>query len=301
MTGAGHGDTFRDKNGNWWHVASTVISQRMNFERRIGFFPMVMTPKGHLYAKTEWSDLPYTLPEGKWIGWMDLSIHKKVSVSSTFDGHLPEMAADNTIKTWWSSETGAAGEWMSIDLGSICLVNAVQTNFADQDFGFFERPSSKKPYRYVVETSKDGKSWKTAFDKSSNRTLNPHELLVLDRPVKARFVRITNKGELSGKFSVYDLRVFGLAPGDKPSSVEDLTIEREEDARRMRFTWPVSKDATGYILRWCTDPEELYSTCQTEKPELELGLFSAGQKYYFKVDAINESGVTLGKTIFQTN
>ena len=232
---------------------------------------------------------------------MDLSIHKKVSVSSTFDGHLPEMAADNTIKTWWSSETGAAGEWMSIDLGSICLVNAVQTNFADQDFGFFERPSSKKPYRYVVETSKDGKSWKTAFDKSSNRTLNPHELLVLDRPVKARFVRITNKGELSGKFSVYDLRVFGLAPGDKPSSVEDLTIEREEDARRMRFTWPVSKDATGYILRWGTDPEELYSTCQTEKPELELGLFSAGQKYYFKVDAINESGVTLGKTIFQTN
>ena len=301
MTGAGHGDTFRDKNGNWWHVASTVISQRMNFERRIGFFPMVMTPKGHLYAKTEWSDLPYTLPEGKWIGWMDLSIHKKVSVSSTFDGHLPEMAADNTIKTWWSSETGAAGEWMSIDLGSICLVNAVQTNFADQDFGFFERPSTKKPYRYVVETSKDGKSWKMAFDKSSNRTLNPHELLVLDRPVKARFVRITNKGELSGKFSVYDLRVFGLAPGDKPSSVEDLTIEREEDARRMRFTWPVSKDATGYILRWGTDPEELYSTCQTEKPELELGLFSAGQKYYFKVDAINESGVTLGKTIFQTN
>ena len=301
MTGAGHGDTFRDKNGNWWHVASTVISQRMDFERRIGFFPMVMTQKGHLYAMTQWSDHPYSLPDGKWTGWMDLSIHKNVSVSSKYDGHMPEMAADNTIKTWWSAETGAAGEWISIDLGKVCRVNAIQTNFADQDFGFFERPSTKKPYRYVVETSKDGKSWKMALDKSSNRTLNPHELLVLDRPVKARFVRITNKGELSGKFSVYDVRVFGQAPGNKPAVVRELTVEREEDARRMQFSWAASKDAQGYILHWGTDPEELYSTCQTEKPELELGLFSAGQKYYFKVDAINESGVTLGKTIFQTN
>ena len=31
MTGAGHGDTFQDKYGNYWHVASTVIAQRHMF------------------------------------------------------------------------------------------------------------------------------------------------------------------------------------------------------------------------------------------------------------------------------
>ena len=46
MTGAGHGDTFLDKYGNWWHVSSTVISQRFLFERRIGFYPVVFTKDG---------------------------------------------------------------------------------------------------------------------------------------------------------------------------------------------------------------------------------------------------------------
>ena len=46
MKGAGHGDTFQDKHGNWWHVASTVISQRHMFERRIGFFPVQFTQDG---------------------------------------------------------------------------------------------------------------------------------------------------------------------------------------------------------------------------------------------------------------
>lgn len=307
MTGAGHGDTFKDKYGNWWHVATTVISQRMNFERRIGFFPMVMTPKGHIYAMTQWSDYPYVLPDkavdfskaAPWTGWMDLSIHKKVSASSSYGNHQPEMAADNSIKTWWSAETGAPGEWIMVDLGKLCRVNAVQTNFADQDFGFFSRNHSKQPYQYVVEISRDGNAWETVFDRSAGTTLNPHELLVLNKAEKARYVRLTGTTELSGKLSVFDLRVFGLAPGHKPEPVQDLDIERGEDSRRIHFSWPASRDAQGYVLRWGTEPDELYCSCQTEKPELELGLFSKDQKYYFAIDAFNESGVTKGTTIYE--
>lgn len=307
MTGAGHGDTFRDKYGNWWHVASTIISQRMDFERRIGFFPMVMTEKGHLYAMTQWSDYPYLLPErpadfsadAPWTGWMDLSIHKKVSVSSSYDNHLPEMAADNSIKTWWSAETGAPGEWIMVDLGRLCRVNAVQTNFADQDFGFFDRTHSKQPYQYVVEVSKDGGKWRTVFDKSGNTSLNPHELLVLNKPVRARYVRLVNTTELSGKLSVFDLRVFGLAPGGKPKAVSRLSIDRKEDSRRIHLAWPAADGAQGYVIRWGTEQDELYSSCQTENTELEMGLFSKGQKYYFSIDSFNESGVTKGTTVYE--
>lgn len=303
MTGAGHGDTFLDKYGNWWHVASTVISQRMNFERRIGFFPMVMTPKGHIYALTEWSDYPYVLPDGPqdfsvnapWTGWMDLSIHKTVTVSSDLDGHEASKAADNSIKTWWSAATGDPGEWVCVDLGKICRINAVQPNFADQDFGFYSLEHPQTPYRYKVEVSRDGKAWREVFDRSDASKDNPHELLVLPKALKARYVRVLNLERLTGKFSVFDLRVFGLASGRKPESVTGLSAERGEDSRRIRVSWPASDGAQGYVLRWGTDPDELYLTCQSETPEVELGLFSVGQSYYFRVDAFNESGVTPGK------
>ena len=303
MTGAGHGDTFLDKYGNWWHVASTVISQRMNFERRIGFFPMVMSPKGHIYALTEWSDYPYVLPDGPqdfsvkapWTGWMDLSIHKTVTVSSELEGHEASKAADNTIKTWWSAATGDPGEWICVDLGKICRINAVQPNFADQDFGFYSLEHPQTPYRYKVEVSRDGKAWREVFDRSDASKDNPHELLVLPKALKARYVRVLNLERLTGRFSVFDLRVFGLASGRKPEAVTGLSAERGEDPRRIRVSWPASDGAQGYVLRWGTDPDELYLTCQSETPEVELGLFSVGQSYYFRVDAFNESGVTPGK------
>lgn len=303
MTGAGHGDTFLDKYGNWWHVASTVISQRMNFERRIGFFPMVMTPKGHIYALTEWSDYPYVLPDGPqdfsvkapWTGWMDLSIHKTVTVSSELEGHEASKAADNSIKTWWSAATGDPGEWICVDLGKICRINAVQPNFADQDFGFYSPEHPQTPYRYKVEVSRDGKAWREVFDRSDASKDNPHELLVLPKALKARYVRVLNLERLTGRFSVFDLRVFGLASGRKPEAVTGLSAERGEDPRRIRVSWPASDGAQGYVLRWGTDPDELYLTCQSETPEVELGLFSVGQSYYFRVDAFNESGVTPGK------
>lgn len=303
MTGAGHGDTFLDKYGNWWHVASTVISQRMNFERRIGFFPMVMTPKGHIYALTEWSDYPYVLPDGPqdfsvkapWTGWMDLSIHKTVTVSSELEGHEASKAADNSIKTWWSAATGDPGEWICVDLGKICRINAVQPNFADQDFGFYSPEHPQTPYRYKVEVSRDGKAWREVFDRSDASKDNPHELLVLPKALKARYVRVLNLERLTGRFSVFDLRVFGLASGRKPEAVTGLSAERGEDSRRIRVSWPASDGAQGYVLRWGTDPDELYLTCQSETPEVELGLFSVGQSYYFRVDAFNESGVTPGK------
>lgn len=305
MTGAGHGDTFQDKFGNWWHVCSTVIAQRMPFERRIGFFPMVMTEKGHLFAMTQWSDYPYILPDGPidfaekapWTGWMDLSINKAVTASSSLEGFAPEKAADNTIKTWWSARSGAAGEWLMLDLGSKKEVHAIQTNFADQDFGFYDAKQPKLPYRYLIECSKDAKHWETLFDMSDCAKDNPHELLVLPKAVKTRYIRVTNQKELSGKFSIFDLRVFGFGSGKRPSEVQSVKIERGEDRRRIRLSWPQADRAQGYVLHWGVDPDEMYSTCQTLTPEIELGLFSTDQEYYFSVDSFNEAGVTEGKQI----
>ncbi|MBQ9711148.1 MAG: family 43 glycosylhydrolase [Bacteroidales bacterium] len=305
LTGAGHGDTFIDKYGNYWHVASIVIAQRMNMERRIGFFPMILTEKGNLYAMTEFSDYPYILPDHKmdytkespWTGWMNLSLGKEISVSSTLDGHPASNASDNTIKSWWSASTGDAGEWICIDLDAVKSVNAIQTNFADEGFGMYDPDAPKSPYKYIVEVSKDGKSWTKVADKSDNNTDNPHSLIVLPKSVKARYVKITNCATLTGKFSVFDLRVFGLAKGKAPAEVASFKVNRGENRQRMTFTWDAVPGAKGYILHWGTVEGELYSSCESLTPEIELGMFSTDQDYYFRVDSFNESGLTVGKTV----
>lgn len=79
-----------------------------------------------------------------------------------------------------------------------------------------------------------------------------------------------------------------------------LSAERAADPRRITLRWNPSEGADGYVLHWGVREEELFSACETYEPEVELGLFSAGQDYWFRVDAFNEGGVTPGLETIQT-
>ena len=302
MTGAGHGDTFQDKYGNYWHVASTVIAQRHMFERRIGFFPVIFTKKDHMYALTDFSDRPYELPKGKtdflknpiWTNWMDLTIGKTATASSEMEGKDAAKAADRTIKTWWSAKTGNVGEWLQMDLGKIYPIEAVQTNFADEAFPLHTSGNPFVPYSYKIEASENGTTWVLIADKSANDVTNPHSLIVLDKSVDARYVKITNMSELPGNFSIFDLRVFGINDGDRPAAVKDFKVERTTDRRTITVSWQPVEGAQGYFVHWGTEPDELYSACEVLESSVTLGLFSSDVDYYFRVDSFNESGVTIG-------
>lgn len=303
MTGAGHGDTFQDKFGNYWHVASTVIAQRHMFERRIGFFPVIFTKKDHMYALTDFSDRPYELPKGKanfvkhpvWTDWMELSIGKTVTASTEMAGKEAAKAADRTIKTWWSAQTGKPEEWLQMDLGKEYPVEAVQVNFADEAFPHRSKSSPFIPYKYKLEGSLDGVEWTVLANKSANDVTNPHPQIVLDKAATVRYIKVTNLSELPGKFSLFDLRVFGIAEGEKPAAVKELQVNRTADRRTITVSWQPVEGAQGYFLRWGTDPDELFSACETLDPSVTLGLFSSDADYYFRVDSFNESGVTKGK------
>ncbi|HEY6976995.1 MAG TPA: family 43 glycosylhydrolase, partial [Chitinophagaceae bacterium] len=151
--GAGHGATYQDKFGNWWHVSTIVICVKNNFERRIGIWPAGFDKDGILYCNTSFGDYPYYLPVSNggelnaqsllnhdsgnmhncFTGWMLLNYNKPVVVSSTLGGYEPNYAVDENIKTYWSAATGNKGEWLQSDLGSMCTVRAIQINYADQD------------------------------------------------------------------------------------------------------------------------------------------------------------------------
>ena len=104
---------------------------------------------------------------------------------------------------------------------------------------------------------------------------------------------------LTGSFSIFDLRVFGKGPAHKPAAVTELSACRGEDPRRITIRWTPVPGADGYILRWGVRKDALYSSCETSESELELGLFSVGQTYWFSVDSFNEGGLTRGKTVVE--
>ena len=83
ITGAGHGCTFKDKNGKYWHIGTMTISVRHMFERRLGISPVAFDEDGHIHCNTDWGDYPQYFPgvkddpvDSSFAGMMLLS-HKK--------------------------------------------------------------------------------------------------------------------------------------------------------------------------------------------------------------------------------
>ncbi|MGI8638271.1 MAG: family 43 glycosylhydrolase, partial [Segetibacter sp.] len=140
IAGAGHGATFMDKYGNWWNIATMSVSVKDRNERRLGLFPVTFDKQGLLVAHTEFSDYPMVMPNRKYNdvselfpGWMMLSYKKTAEASSSIDSHPTNFAFDENVRDYWSAQTGNKGEWLSVDLGSLCTINAVQTNFDENN------------------------------------------------------------------------------------------------------------------------------------------------------------------------
>lgn len=219
------------------------------------------------------------------MGWKQLAVGKTARASSFLPAHRNEAAVDETIETWWSAATGNPGEWFMVDLGCESTVNAVQVNFADEGFEL-RLPYEPAIYRYIIEGSADGKAWHTIIDKSDNKKDMPHELSVFDRAENLRYVRVTNKGELPGKFSLYDLRVFGSDKVAKPGKVSGFKAERDSnDGRIFNFSWNPVPGAQGYILSWGQDKGNLRHSMMVRGTSHQSRFFDRDAQYHFKIEA----------------
>lgn len=312
--GAGHGHTFRDKYGNYWHVATMKISQRHNFERRLCLLPVFFGDDDRMYTQSMWADYPCKVPDHKvdfatwdvWTGWNELSKGKPVYASSWVCNHDPELANDERVETWWAAQTGKPvtfgkkgnnitneGEWWMTDLQKSMTINAIQVNFADHGFKLLGPDSYC--YRYVIQASADNSEWKTIVDRSDFQEDRPHDFIVLDKPIKARYVRICNIKETPGAFSLYDFRIFGHGGGKAPAEVnaKSIKVARDKSDKRIyRLTWDAVPDATGYVVRMGTDKDHLNYSAMLYTNEYEGRCFRTDRDYMFVVDAFNENGYT---------
>nr|WP_295864827.1 family 43 glycosylhydrolase [uncultured Chitinophaga sp.] len=302
--GAGHGATFQDNKGNWWHVSSMVIAVKNSFERRLGFWPAGFDKDDVLYCNTAFGDYPHYLNRGSntnsfetdsrsFTGWMLLNYNKPVTVSSTLGGYLPNNAVDENIKTYWSAATGNKGEWLQSDLGEVSTVHAIQINYADQDAPFLGKQTDIY-HQYQLYYSLDGRKWQVLVDKSNNRTDVPHDYVELPSPVKARYIKLVNVHMPGGKFAVSGLRVFGKGNGAAPDSVKSLVVLRtEKDKRSAWIKWQPVDNAYAYNIYFGIAPDKLYNCIMVHSAN---DYFFKGMDkelpYYYSIEAINENGVS---------
>lgn len=306
--GAGHSCVFKDKYGNWWQATSMWIGNHDEFERRIGLFPVSFDAKGRMRTHTVLGDYPMLLPQKKFepqdisaFGWMLQSFNKACMASSSLSGFEPEKAADENVRTWWSAESGNAGEHFVMNFGKKVQINSVQINFAEQDINP-EAPKETDYHAYKLYTSNDGHTWKLLADKSGNKTAVPHEYLELSKPVEASYMKVENvHTPKEGKFALLDLRVFGSGYSDKPGQVKELSVKRnQKDGRYASIAWNKASGADGYLVRFGYQPDFLNQCIQVkgnETIELLLHILTKGVKYYYRVDTYNDSGITEGNVI----
>ena len=219
-TGGGHGCTFKDGYGNWWHLGTTSVSVNHKYERRLILYPVLFDEDGEMMTSSEVADGPMVLPQKKATsfadfrpGWIPLATNlEQIAISSSSvadEGHRPELAFDENVRTWWASKTGEKGEWLSVDLGREAELRAVQVNLADDRVTQHGYDSARR-FAYRVEGSTDGTVWRTFIDESEPEAPDRvHAYFQLPVPVRVRHVRIVNLAVPSGRFAVSGLRLFG--------------------------------------------------------------------------------------------
>jgi hypothetical protein len=320
--GAGHGITMQQTNGQYWHFATMALASNSHWERRLCLFPTYFDEEGLMYSNTHYGDYPRFAPDhpakaGQHNGWMLLSYRGKATVSSsqlqirkstsTDDEYditemplekdaegriLSKVLTDESPKSFWVAEANDANQWVEIEMHSPGKVYALQLNYHDHNTGIYTRVDGLR-HRFTIEISEDGEKWETVVDRSDSYKDAPNAYIVLDQPVRAKYIRYNNVKVPGNNLGLSEVRVFGKGYGEKPSEVKGFEVNRQEDRRDVAFSWKPVKAAQGYNIRWGIAPDKLYQSWLIyDVNEHFMRNLDRDTKYYFTIEAFNENGIS---------
>ncbi len=299
VQGSGHGGTFADVLGNYWHVSTCMLSLKYKFERRIGLYPTAFDQDGVMYSSAAFGDYPnwnatrnIASPADRFAGWMLLSLGKPVTVSSTDSTLQASAITDESMRTFWAAATGNPGEWAAVDLGAEKTVRAIQVNYYDHNSNQTNRANDIY-YQYQLLASLDGENWTLVVDKSDNDTDCPHDYVELQAPLQARYIKWVNVHMATGNACLSGLRVFGNAPGAKPGKVQGAKVARDKaDPRNALVSWTTPAGAYGVNIYYGTAPDKLYNAISVYGDDhYDMRGLDTATRYYWAIEALGESGV----------
>jgi hypothetical protein len=309
VTGAGHGNTFQDKYGNYWNTGTPWIGVNWPFERRIALFPTGFDEDGQMFANTRFGDFPHYVPTERWTdkdalftGWMLLSYGKPTEASSVVDTFYVHNITDENPRTFWVAAGEDPDPWVSIDLLTPLDVKALQVNYADYQSGIYASDSTVYT-QFRIHGSIDGDHWILLADLTGEKRDRPNAYIELPQPVKARYIRYEHVYVAARHVAVSDIRVFGNGSGPPPQTPARFAVQRDTDPRNAFITWEGIPDVVGYNIRWGIAEDKLYQTYQVfgdAESSLELRALTIGQEYYFAIEAFDEHGVSALSDVVRT-
>lgn len=300
VAGGSHGSTFADKYGNWWKITTVTLSGKQSAGTRLALFPAGFDNEGTLFTSLSFGDYPISVPNQKYSdisellpGWSLLSYNKPAQASSHSANHSASFAFDENTTTFWSAQNSNKYEWLSVDLGSPCTINAVQVNFAENT-SWVPEQDTVNACRYVIEYSNDKKNWKTLVDKKNSTDNSIHHFEVISTPVQAQYIRISNIHSPYSAFAISDFRIFGTGTGTPPAQVLSFFAARDfRNPNNIKLTWKKKSDVTGYNIRFGTKKDKLLLNYQVfDDSPVIFRVPNKSKTYWFQIEAFNENGVT---------
>ena len=311
--GAGHGSIWVDKDNNVWCVAMLPYAQKgASGHTLMSIYPAGVDEDGVMHGKTEFGDYPQYLPgvvenptDDNFTGWMLLSLDKKVEASSTLENYWTAYAVNEDPKQFWSAETGDPGEYITVDLGTVCDIRGIQILW-DRAAGTTASRDALEQYQsFTIEVSDDNENWTLIVDKSNNTQDLRSDYIEMPAPVYARYVKLTNVFTPDdGKFAVKAFRVFGNPEESTWTMVDEANLKvvrSEEDRRYAHLLWDEVEGAEGYIIRYGVDPEKLYNSYMVYgKSYLDVPSLNVDNEYYWEVEAFSTNTPRYDENTFET-
>ena len=98
----------------------------------------------------------------------------------------------------------------------------------------------------------------------------------------------------TGKFAISGLRVFGNGNGTRPNKVKQFFVLRtEKDKRSAYIKWSPVDNAYAYNIYDGIHPEKLYNCVMVhDANEYWFKAMDSKKPYFFRIEAINENGVS---------
>jgi hypothetical protein len=225
---------------------------------------------------------------------MLLSYRKPVTASSTRAGFPATNLTDENPRTFWVARENRVGEQVTLDLGGVFDVKAIQVDYADYQSGRYGTDTTVYT-SFRLLTSRNGVRWTTVADLSASRRDRPNAYVELPAPVRARFVRYNHLHVGAAHLAISDFRVFGNGSGTPPPTPAGLAARRDRDERDAILTWQPVAGAVGYNVRWGIAPTKLYQTYQRfadQGTTLEVRALTVGQRYWAAIESFDEHGVS---------
>lgn len=311
LTGPGHGSTMQDKTGTWRHIDSVRIARCEKFERRMGLWQAGFDADGELFCDMRYADWPTRLDAQPFAqpDMLLLSYGADVQVSS---GEGAQCVTDEDIHTVWKAASAQPGEWITVDLGTVCDADAVQINFGDDGLQLPLPEGEQAVTTYLderwidhrhfetqwkLEGSSDGETWIVLEDKSDAATDLSHDFIEFQNAVPLRYVKLTvYKVPYDVPAVISGLRVFGHGRGQAPAAASNVTVI-PDGALDAEISWE-APDADGANILWGYAPDKLYhSTMIYGAQQYRLGALIADQSVFIRVDVFNQNGIAEGKII----